>query len=403
MSLVKSTGDAVVYVNRKRKYLGPWGSDLARERYSRFLEAWAASQGCLPDEPSDNATVAQVVVAYLEWAESNIDRSHFFHGKVVAGFLVEFHGQTPVKKFGPRALIAIQKAMEKSGRFSRNYINDLVGRVRTIFRWGVARELVPESVAAALKYVPPLRRGHTTAHETEKREAVPDETVIRTLPYLPPTVAAMVQVQRLAAMRPNEVCRMKVGDLDRSGEIWIYRPEKHKGTWRGHGKSVPLGPPEQRIIGPRLEGKLPENAVFSPREAVAEHKSRNAAQRKTPVQPSQVKRAADRAKNPKSRVREFYDSTSYRKAVEYGIASANRALPASARIPHWTPYQLRHAAVTEITLTAGLDVARAVAGQKTINVTQRYNHADEKIAIEQAKGRKAMKSAEPGPGCRPKR
>jgi hypothetical protein len=34
-----------------------------------------------------------------------------------------------------------------------------------------------------------------------------------------------------------------------------------------------------------------------------------------------------------------------------------------------------------------LDVARAVAGQKSISVTQGYNHADLKIAIEQAKKR----------------
>jgi len=35
-----------------------------------------------------------------------------------------------------------------------------------------------------------------------------------------------------------------------------------------------------------------------------------------------------------------------------------------------------------------LDVARAVAGQKSIGITQIYNHADLKIAIEQAKKRK---------------
>jgi hypothetical protein len=33
------------------------------------------------------------------------------------------------------------------------------------------------------------------------------------------------------------------------------------------------------------------------------------------------------------------------------------------------------------------DIARAVAGQKSINITQGYNHADLRIAIEQAKKR----------------
>ena len=69
MSLVKSTGEAVVYVNRKRKYLGPWGSEIARQRYNQFLEAWAASNGQLPDESPGNMTVSQVVAAYLDWAK----------------------------------------------------------------------------------------------------------------------------------------------------------------------------------------------------------------------------------------------------------------------------------------------------------------------------------------------
>ncbi len=65
-------------------------------------------------------------------------------------------------------------------------------------------------------------------------------TVKRTLPYLYATISIMVQVQRLACMRPFEVCRMKVGEIDTTGEIWIYRPVKHKGTWRGHGKAAGL-------------------------------------------------------------------------------------------------------------------------------------------------------------------
>ena len=182
---------------------------------------------------------------------------------------------------------------------------------------------------------------------------------------------------------------MTVGEIDRSGEIWVYRPVKHKGTWRGHGKAVALGKPEQEIIAPRLKGKPPQAAVFSPKATIIEKKERDAARRKTKVQPSQVLRAESRAENPKSRVREHYDSGSYRQSIEYAIIRANKTLPPDQQIPHWTPYQLRHSGVTEITLEndGNCDVARAVAGQKSIAVTQGYNHADLKIAIEQAKKR----------------
>ncbi len=293
----------------------------------------------------------------------------------------------PVDEFGPKALAAVQHAMEHSGRFSRSYINKLVNRVRTMFRWGVSQEMVAPSTADALKYVPALRKGKTVAREVEPREAVADSVVTATLPHLSPTVAGMVQVQRLAAMRPNEVCRMTVGDIDQSGEIWLYRPGMHRGAWRGHDKIVTLGKPEQAIICERIAEKSPEQAVFSPKDAEAERKERDAAKRKSKVQPSQRKRAASRAANPKSRAREHYDSETYARAVKYGIIKANRTLSSDKKIPHWTPYQLRHAAATEISETAGLDVARAVLGQRTINVTQRYNHADQKIAEKHAAGR----------------
>ena len=46
---------------------------------------------------------------------------------------------------------------------------------------------------------------------------------------------------------------------------------------------------------------------------------------------------------------------------------------------------LTHAAITDIVRRTGkLDVARAAAGQKSISVTQGYNHADVLIAVEQA-------------------
>ena len=74
------------------------------------------------------------------------------------------------------------------------------------------------------------------------------------------------------------------------------------------------------------------------------------------------------------------------------IQAAKKLDQVGKKIQYWTPYQLRHAAVTELAGTsgAGLDMARAVAGPKSLNTTQGYNHADadEKIAIKAAKNRR---------------
>ena len=44
------------------------------------------------------------------------------------------------------------------------------------------------------------------------RQYVRDDVIIATLPLLPPTLQAMIKLQRLTGMRPSEVFKMTVGD-----------------------------------------------------------------------------------------------------------------------------------------------------------------------------------------------
>jgi hypothetical protein len=74
------------------------------------------------------------------------------------------YGHTRADDFGPLALTAVQAAMVALG-WSRTYVNEQVGRVRRMFKWAVARELVPASVLEALRPCAGLKRGKTTAPE----------------------------------------------------------------------------------------------------------------------------------------------------------------------------------------------------------------------------------------------
>ena len=170
--------------------------------------------------------------------------------------------------------------------------------------------------------------------------------------------------------------------------IWLYTPGTNKNSWREKKQSgeyvriIPLGKPEQDIIVSRLAGKSDDDHIFSPKDTMREKYALAATNRKTKVQPSQIKRKERNAQKPKRRDRDTYDKHSYNRAITRAIIAANRR---GEKIPHWTPYQLRHSAVTEIVNETGsLDIARAVAGQKSISVTQGYNHADVRIAINQA-------------------
>ena len=264
-----------------------------------------------------------------------------------------------------------------------------------MFRWGVAQELVSPITADALKYVPALRLGKTTAPESKPREDVPNDVVDATLPYLLPTVAAMVQVQQWATMRPSEVCRMRVGDIDMSRKdgIWLYHLPLHKteATIK-QKKIVPLGKPEQALIRPYLEGKSPERAVFSPKTTMLERYARDAKNRTTKIPPNKLRRSHKAV--PKRTASEHYCSKSYARSIRRAIEQANRSLSDAQQIPHWFPYQLRHAGVTELVAEndGNLGVARAVAGHKSLAITLGYNHADLKIAIEQAKKRRQRRN-----------
>ena len=356
-------GTAFVRINGKRIYLGKFGSPEARQNYARCVAEWAITANNDPGQPSPTVgsiTVDSLMIAFLDYSRMNYPKQ-YSEFRLAAKVLLSLYSGITVESFTPKCLAAVQYQFtqqigKKGKRYSRQYCNRLTKYIRQMFRWGVAQELVSPVTADALKYIQPLQRGRTEAPESPPRVDVPNSVVDVTLPHLPPTVATMVQVQRLAVMRPNEICRMRICDIDMSRKdgIWLYCPPDHKGAWRGHGRVIPLGETEQILLTPYLEQAQPDAPLFFNRRG------------------------------------KQYHAEMYGDAIQYAIRKVNRSLPDDQKIPHWTPYQLRHAGVTELTLEndGNLDVARAVAGQKSIGITQIYNHADLKIAIEQAKKRK---------------
>ena len=376
---------AYVRLNGRKIQLGKWGAPEVDQAYRRLIYSWASNPTTAMIKPGEQVVLDQLCLAFLQARANQNDHGNF---KIAIEILLSVYSGEPVESFDFSHLEVVRDQFFQRG-YCRSQINKLTCLVRSIFYWGIPRKFVSPSVAESLRYLKPLLEGQTNAPEQPPRQDVADEIVNRTLPHLLPTVADMVKVQRAACMRPSEVCRMKVGEINQSGEVWKYTPRKHKNSWRNHKKTVALGEIEQTIIASRLAGKQPNDPVFSPRDALHERSARDAAKRKTKVPPSQLKRKERVAKNPKRKANDFYTTGSYGKSIKQSIRVANQRLADDEQIPHWTPYQLRHAAITEIIKTTGsVDVARAVAGQKSLTVTMGYNHADEQIAEEQAKKRK---------------
>ena len=378
----------------KKIILGRTGTPEADAAY-RQLQVKILTDPTFSASKPQNIEVDALCFAYLQYAKQN-DPSHYSSIKTAVEILLRLFTGQPVESLDSRSFLLLQTGFVQHG-VSRGYCNELMSHIRAMLKWGVIRKLVSHQVYGEAKLVPALKKGKTNARENPERQDVPDEIVNRTLPHLLPTIRDMVQVQRLTGMRPSEVIRMKPSEIDMEYTtpegliIWLYTPGTHKNAWREKKQAgkyvriIPLGKPEQEILAPHFVCKSDDEFIFSPKDTVQERIARDAAKRKTKVQPSQIKRKERNARKPKRKDRDCYDRDSYRRAILRSIDAANNHLPDNEKIPSWTPYQLRHAAITDIVLQTGsLDVAKAVAGQKTLSVTQGYNHADTQIAINQA-------------------
>jgi len=388
--LRRDRGIAFCEYNGQRHRFGRWGSSEAQEAYNRFrisllegnLPVPAKKEVKLPAEKAvmDYSgvvlTVAELVEQFFDYLDKrglpDRERSHWVRA---LGFLVDSCAIVPVDRFSRKNLHSVRNKMVEVKSLCRGMINKYVRLIVRVFDWGVDWELVPEEIVGSISRIKGLREGEFGVRDNPPREHVPDPVVARTLPYCTPTESAMIQVERLTGMRPEELCLMTVGNFDRpaGSDLWYYRLDKHKTVKKTGKRIIVLGKPEQELIAPYLVGKKPENAIFSPRTSDRERKMENRANRKTKVPPSQKERDKRNAKKP-SNVGEFYCPDSYRRAITYAIKRANRDLPADAKLPSWTPYQLRHGAATAARKKYGRDGAKALLGHVSGDVTDRYTH-----------------------------
>ncbi len=137
------------------------------------------------------------------------------------------HVHTLAQDFGPLALKTIRQGW-MDAEPARTEINKRVGRVVRCFRWAVENELVAASVHQALKAVAGHRMGRSPARESKPVRPVADDLVDAVQPFVTRPVWTMIELQRLSGMRSGEVVLMRTGDIDRTGDVWVYTPATHR-------------------------------------------------------------------------------------------------------------------------------------------------------------------------------
>ena len=233
--LHKASGHARVIIDGRHFYLGKHGSDESLKAYSRLIAVYLNGHNLEQDVPRPTTStllVKELILRFWMFVESHYVRD----GKPTdeqAGiraalrYVRRLFGDTLAIDFGPRALKTAREAMIDAG-LSRKYINDSVNRIRRMFKWSVSEELLPVTVYQALQTVDGLKKGRSKAKETVPVRPVSDEHIMAVVDNVNPVVAAMIQVQFLAGMRPQDIRNIRARDVDSSKDVWVYIPPIHK-------------------------------------------------------------------------------------------------------------------------------------------------------------------------------
>jgi integrase len=366
LKLHKSSGQARARWQGRDHYFGPWGEPETEVAYARWAATLAPDAPAPQVAPAPCVSVADVVA---EW-ELREGPRYSDRGRERAQFraslrpLLVLFGPTPAADLDADRLETVQLAMasgswmneeerarrgerKQSVEWCRNVVNRRVVRIRTVWRWAERKKLVPPGRWAGLCSLPGLAQNDPRVRHTARPKAAGWADVVRVVRQAPARVRAMILLQWFSGMRSGEVRIMRASDIDRTGDVWIYRPSQHKNDWRGHDRVVPLGKVAQKILTPFLASINPDACLFPP-----------------------VRRRAGGSG--------CYTCHSYAQVVR---RSADRA-----GVAGFHGYLCRHAARLRITQALGLDAARSILGHRSVGTTNDYAAGvDEKTARDAAR------------------
>ncbi len=373
----KATGQAVVSLHGRDIYLGRYNTAASRLAYDRLIIEYLSGGHVNAD---DGLTVTELIAQFWKHVKAYYQKNgqpttEVREFKRILGIVRKFYGDLPAREFTPLKLKAVRQELMGKG-LCRKSINKHISRIRNMFRWATEQELVPPDVLHGLRAVQGLRRGRTTAPDRPPVQPVEESLVTATLPHMPPIVADMVRFQLITGCRPMEVCLIRAMDIDRSGDVWIYRPESHKTEHHGRERVIPIGPTAQGIIAAYLD-REPHEYLFSPRESERLRLLDVHRKRRTPIscgnRPGTNRKRGLLKRTPG----EHYTTQTYARAIGRACTKAN--------VEHWSPNRLRHTAATRIRQMYGIEGAQIVLGHARADVTQVYAERDLSKALDIAR------------------
>jgi integrase len=380
------SGQARIKWQGRNHYLGKHGSPESLQEFANVLgRITAALTREVPKAKQvrltrRSLTIAKLCKAYGSYAKQRYNKNAEWDSIFYAMQpLMDLHAGTLACEFGPKALKEVRALMVTYGKrgWCRNLINSRVGKLRRMFRWAVAEELVKPEILAALEAVQGLRPGELGVRESDPVTPADPVLLKAILPYCNRQLRAMVRLQRIVGMRSGEVCQIRGELVDRTDEVWEFRPLNHKTKHRGKTLVYYFGRRAQRLLS-RFIKDDPAEHWFSPKDVHRERHLKRSRKAKAPLSEEQKRRR--RALVPERSPGDCYTTETYRRAINRAVKKFNE----DAKL---RPHQLRHSAGTEIRRAYGLEGSKVALGHSNIASTQLYAAVDSDFAKRIAKER----------------
>lgn len=325
----------------KDYYLGPSGSAESRREYARLVTEWEKVRAAA--EAPAGLTVAQAVLLwYADAAGDGEPPLEVVNCRGALAPVLALYAALPAAQFAGPQLRAVQAEMIRRG-WARSFINRSVVRVRTVWRWAEEAGHVPGGAWNALRAVKPLNRPRPGVKESP-RVRPSDWTSVARAAYLGarPGLRLHVLLGWFSGARPSELSGLTKRMIDASGPVWTADLERHKTAWRGHRRTLYFGPECQELLAPRLAEIGDDDLVC----------------------------ANDRGG--------AWDRRTLRQALHRACRRAG--------VPEVNPYSYRHSYASRVAKSHGVNVARALLGHRSADMTLHYSQeADAMIAEEAAR------------------
>jgi integrase len=415
---------AYVFIDGKRQYLGPWGSDQAEAAYRSFIRERFGVEVeppaiTLPFQPAPQRQCVVVErVEHLALAYELYARAYYVKGGscTQAAFNV-----ARVRRLLAAHRLDRERILDVNGQWlerfkarictgytlARPTVNEYLRIVIRMFIWGLAQGFVDPRVPPQLAAVPKVRKGRPPAYglrplrEHRKRGGIPRDFIRRVRPFCPLTLRIMLNVQLATGMRPSELCHIRPMHLKPTREpramLYHVPPEANKtshveGAGGAGDRVVPIGPRSLRLLR-AIWPDDPREYFFSPKREHARRMLARRQDRRTVMYPSHAPELRLTRKR-RGGVRaitlgEHYTRDSYRRALTRACEAARASeiqsgVDPAAAVHTFGPYELRHMRACDIATREDLHVAKAVLGHASVQTTQLYVRARERGLIRAA-------------------